>query len=181
MILLDHTCSDGPATFTNSKPELFLHSNRGNELNLKVDVITGHNHFNTFGQCADTGHISGPEVKLRTITGEERCVPPAFLLGQNVDGRIELRMRCNGSRFRDNLTSFHFLPFGASEENPDVVTRPTFIERFAEHFHTGADGLERRSDPNDFHFLTGSYNTAINPAGHNGATARNGKHISSNT
>jgi hypothetical protein len=39
----------GSPPFTNSETDRFLHSNRGDQLNLNRDVISRHNHLNAIG------------------------------------------------------------------------------------------------------------------------------------
>ncbi len=56
---------------TDSETQALFHSNGGQQLNVHLNVIAGHAHLSAFGQSDDTGHVSGAEVELRTIVGEE--------------------------------------------------------------------------------------------------------------
>ena len=67
----DNAGTDGTATLTDSEPQALLDSDRGDQLHAHHDVIAGHAHLNTLGQSDDAGHVSGTEVELRTIVGEE--------------------------------------------------------------------------------------------------------------
>ena len=44
------------------------------------------------GSVDDAGHVGGAEVELRTVVVEERRVPAALVLGQDVD--LGPRTRC---------------------------------------------------------------------------------------
>ena len=93
----DDAGTNGTAAFTDSEAEALLDSDRGDQLDLHVDVIARHAHLNAFGQGDDAGNVSGSEVELRTIVVEERGVTAAFVLGQNVDLANELGVRMDGA------------------------------------------------------------------------------------
>ena len=68
----DNTGTDGTAALADSEAETLLDSDRGDQLNLHVDVIAGHAHLGALGQSDDAGDVGGTEVELRTIVVEER-------------------------------------------------------------------------------------------------------------
>ena len=70
----DDAGTNGTAAFTDSEAETLLDSDRGNQLDLHVDVIAGHAHLGALGQGDDAGDVGGTEVELRTIVVEERGV-----------------------------------------------------------------------------------------------------------
>ena len=58
-----------------------------------LGVVAGHDHLGALGQRDGTGDVGGAEVELRAVVGEERRVPPALFLGQDVDLRLEVGVR----------------------------------------------------------------------------------------
>src|SRR5699024_12799604 len=55
------------------------------------------------------GDVGGAEVELRAVVRVERVVTPALILGQDVDLRLELRVRGDGARLHDDLTALDVL------------------------------------------------------------------------
>ena len=98
----DNAGANGTAALADSEAEILLDGDRGDQLDLHVDVITRHAHLNALGQSDDAGNVSGSEVELRTIVVEERGVTAAFVLGQNVDLANELGVRMDGAGLRRN-------------------------------------------------------------------------------
>ena len=47
--LSHHTCTDSPATFTNSKAQALFHRNRLDEFNIKFYVVPRHHHLHPIG------------------------------------------------------------------------------------------------------------------------------------
>ena len=82
--------TNGAATLTDSEAEALFHSDRLDQLNAHLGVVTGHNHFGAFGELDNTGHVSGTEVELRTVVRVERVVTAALILGEDVDVCLEL-------------------------------------------------------------------------------------------
>ena len=68
------------AAFADSETHAFFHGNRGDQLNVHINVVAGHAHLSAFGQGDDAGNVGGTEVELRTIVVEERGMTAAFLL-----------------------------------------------------------------------------------------------------
>ena len=81
----DNAGADGTAAFTDSEAEAFLAGDGGDQSDLHVDVVAGHDHLNAFGQLDVAGNVGGAEVELRTIAVEEGGVTAAFVLGQDVN------------------------------------------------------------------------------------------------
>src|SRR5262245_25788847 len=54
-------------------------------------------------------------VELRAIAVKERRVPSAFFLGENVDLRLELRVRGDRATFGEHLTALDFVFFRAAQ------------------------------------------------------------------
>src|SRR5699024_7065128 len=62
----------GAATLTDSEAQAFLDSDRGDQLNVHLDVIARHAHLGAFRQGDNTGYVGGTEVELGTVVVEER-------------------------------------------------------------------------------------------------------------
>ena len=77
-------CTNGTATLTDSETQTLLHSDRVDQLDGHLNVVTRHAHLNAFGQLANTGNVSSSEVELRTVVVEERSMTATLVLGQNV-------------------------------------------------------------------------------------------------
>src|SRR5256885_14081348 len=83
----DDAGSDGAAAFADRKPQLLLHRNRRDQLNLHRHIVPRHHHLGPRGKRHDPGHVGRPEIKLRTIVGEGRRGPPAPPPGQDISLR----------------------------------------------------------------------------------------------
>ena len=53
----DNTGTNGTAAFTDSEAQANLDRDRGDQLDVHVDVIAGHAHLNTLGEVDDAGHV----------------------------------------------------------------------------------------------------------------------------
>ena len=119
----DNTGTNGTAAFTDSEAQADLDRDRGDQLDVHVDVIAGHAHLNTLGEADDAGHVGGTEVELGTVVVEERGVTAALFLGQDVNLALELGVGVDGLRFRasrqaetlsgDLLRTARFFPFSS--------------------------------------------------------------------
>src|SRR5690606_10636921 len=65
-------------TFTDSETKSFFHCNSVNQFNIDCNVITRHNHFNTFFQSDLSSYVCCTEVKLRTVFVKEWSVTSTF-------------------------------------------------------------------------------------------------------
>ena len=129
------------AAFADSETHAFFHGNRGDQLNVHINVVAGHAHLSAFGQGDDAGNVGGTEVELRTIVVEERGVTAAFVLGQNVDLANELGVGVNGTGLGQNLAALDLGLGNTAQQGADVVAGLSVIEGLAEHLDSGADGL----------------------------------------
>ena len=77
--------TDGTAAFTDGEAEVVLNRDRGDQLDLHVDVVARHAHLDTFGKGDDAGDVRRTEVELGTIVVKEGGMTAAFFLGQDVD------------------------------------------------------------------------------------------------
>src|SRR3989344_236642 len=84
--------SDGFTALPDSKPPTFFHSYRCNEFTDNLNCISGHSHFHTFRKLYFPGHISGSDIKLRSVTFEKWGVSAAFFFTQNINLSFKFRM-----------------------------------------------------------------------------------------
>ena len=117
----NNTGTNGTAAFTDSKAEAFFNGDRGNQLNIHLDVIARHAHLGAFRQLDDTRNVSRSEIELRTIVVEERRMTAAFFLGQNINLTMEFGVRMNGARFAKNLAALDIRSLHAAEQRTDVI------------------------------------------------------------
>ncbi len=118
-----------------------------------VHVVARHHHLHPRRQLRDSRHVGGPEIKLRTISLEERRVAPAFVFAQHVDFALELLVRLDRSGLRDDLPALHVVLFNAAQQQPDVIARFARVEQLLEHLNAGDDRLAGVAEADDFHFL----------------------------
>src|SRR5438270_13531452 len=97
VLLLDdlrgHAGTDRATTFADGEAHPLLDGDRGDELDLHVDVVARHHHLGPLGQLHLAGHVRGPDVELRAVALEERRVPAALFLGYDIDLRGDCGMR----------------------------------------------------------------------------------------
>ena len=90
------------------------------------------------GSVTDAGHVGGAEVELRPVVGEERRVPAALFLGQDVDLGLELGVRRDRARLGQHLAALDVLALGAAQQHADVVAGLALVQQLAEHLDAGA-------------------------------------------
>ena len=174
----DNTGTDGTATLTDSETQTGLDCDRGDQLDVHVDVVAGHAHLNAFGQGDDAGNVGGTEVELRTVVVEERGVTAAFVLGQNVDLTLELGVGVNGLGSSQNLTTLNSLLVDTTEQAADVVASLCVLEGLVEHLGTGNGGLGGLVlQTNDLDLVADLDAATLNTTGNNSATAGDGEDV----
>src|SRR5436309_10924670 len=107
--------------FTDREPESLFERDRSTERDFEVDVITRDDHLAALGQLHVSSHVGGPDVELRTVAIEERSVPAALLLGEDVDLGVECGVRLHRTGLRDDLAALDVVALEATEEQADVV------------------------------------------------------------
>src|SRR5699024_8511261 len=130
----------------------------------------GHDHLGALGQLDDAGDVGGAEVELRAVVRVERVVTPALILGQDVDLRLELRVRGDGARLHDDLTALDVLALGAAQQQTAVLAGPGLVHLLVEHLDAGDGGLLRLADAHDLDLGVDGQLATIHLAGHDGAT-----------
>ncbi len=131
------------AAFADSETQALFHSDRGDQGDLHVYVITRHYHLRAFRQFYGTGYVGGTEVELRTVAVEERGMTAAFFFLQYIYLAGEVGVRMYAARFRQYLTAFDFLAVNTTQQRAYVVACQRFVQGLAEHFQTGDNGRFR--------------------------------------
>src|SRR5687768_6684073 len=145
----DDSCSDGVSALADREPKTLFHRDRSDQLRLDRHVVARHHHLHTLGKRQRTRHVRCPEVELRTVVREERRVTATLLLRQDVDLRVELRVRLDAPRLRQHLTTLDRLAVHAAKQNTRVVARLHVVERLAEHLHRRRNRGRRVLQTND--------------------------------
>src|SRR5579859_4473816 len=168
----------GPAALADREQQALLHGDRLDQLDLHLGGVTGHDHLGAFRQLDDAGDVRGAEVELRPVVVEERRVPTALVLGQDVDLALEQGVRGVGARLDDDLAALHLFALDAAQQQADVVARLAVVEDLAEHLDAGHHGgLRLVLDPDDLDLLAGVDLAALDAAGHHGAAAGDREHV----
>src|SRR5690554_2486128 len=173
----NHAGTNGTATFANREAQTIFHGDRSDQGNNHFHVVARHYHFYAFRQLAKTGHVSGPEVELRTVALEERSMTAAFFFGQYVHFTLELGVRLDGVRLTQNLTTLNVVTLGTTQQNTNVLTSTTFVEQLAEHFNAGTSSLHGIFDTNDFYFFTNLDHTTLYTASYYSTTTGDREYV----
>ena len=89
----DAASADGTGALADSEAQALVHSDWVDQLDGHVDVVARHDHLGALRQVHNTGNVGGAEVELRTVVVEEWRVTATLVLGQDVDGALELGVR----------------------------------------------------------------------------------------
>src|SRR5438094_10375380 len=165
-----HTGSDRAATFTDGEAHPLFDRDRGDELDLHVDVVARHHHLGALGQLDLAGHVRGAHVELRAVPLEERRVTAALLLGEDVDTRVELGMRLDRTGLGQHLAALDLLALDAAQQAADVVARLAGIQQLVEHFYAGHHRLAGVVDADHLDLFVDLDLAALDPAGNDRAT-----------
>src|SRR5690606_15190627 len=165
----DEPSADRTATLTDRELEVLLHRDRLDQLHGHRGVVTRHDHLGALRQRDDTGDVRGPEVELRTVVLEERRVPPTLLLGEDVDGRLELGVRRGRTELDANYLPLSVLVLYTTHKQTYVLASALLVELLAEHLYTGA-GRPQRLVPEAYYldFLVRLQNAPLDTAGDHG-------------
>src|SRR5262249_23525815 len=108
----------------------------------------------------------------RTVVVEERRVPAALVLGQDVDLTLELSVRRGGAGLHDDLATLDILTLDAAQQQTNVVAGLALVEQFAEHLDNGDGGLGGPwPDASDLDFLVDVHDATLDTTGDHGAAA----------
>src|SRR5579863_3310521 len=175
--LADRSCAYCVAAFANREAQTFFHSYRRDQLNHQAHVVARHHHFGRGRHLRYARHVRRSQIKLRTVSLEEWRMPPAFFFRQNINFRLELRMRSNRSRLRQHHAALDIVLANAAQEQPGVVSRQAFVQLLLEHFDAGHHRFTRVAEAHNFHFLAHLHLAALDSSRHHRAPARNRKNI----
>src|SRR6201987_2682042 len=87
--LRDGAGADGVAAFANREAQPLLQGYRRDQRYFTAYVVARHHHFHSGRKLHVSGYVRRAEIKLWTIPGEKRRVPPALFLRQYVRFRLE--------------------------------------------------------------------------------------------
>src|SRR5499426_1535337 len=116
----DHAGTDRAPALADGEAQLLLHGDRHDQLHRHRHVVARHDPLGPFRQVHDAGHVGGAEVELRPVVGEERRVPAALLLGQDVGLGLELGVRLHRARLAQDLAALHLVLVDAAQQRTDV-------------------------------------------------------------
>src|SRR5579864_6003079 len=175
--LRDRASADRPAALANREAAAPLDRDRHHELGRDRRVIAGHHHLDTLRQVERARDVGRPDVELGAVAVEEGRVAPPLVLRQDVHLGLELHVRGDRTRLREDLTPLDIFLFHAAEEHADVVARDALIEELAEHLDAGHDLLLGRPEADDLDFLADLDLAPVDAAGHDGAAAGDREHV----
>src|ERR1700735_892538 len=157
----DDARANRAAALADGEAQLLLHRDRNDERDVDRHIVARHHHFRALRQLDDAGHVGGAEIELRSVVGEERRVPAAFLLGEDVGLGLELGVRLDRAGLAKHLAALDFFALGAAQQAADIVSGLALIEQLAEHFNAGNCGLGGRTPANDLDFLADLDDSAL--------------------
>src|SRR4051812_6917109 len=134
------TRADGAATLADGEAQALLHGDRLDELDRHLGVVARHDHLGALGEGHHAGHVRRAEVELRAVVVEERRVPATLVLAEDVDVRLEVRVRRRGARLDDDLAALDVLTLDAAQEQAHVLAGLALVEQLAEHLDAGDRG-----------------------------------------
>src|SRR5215210_6215140 len=168
----DDAGADRATALADREAQALVHGDRLDQLDLHVRVVARHDHLLALRELDRTGHVRRAEVELRAVVVEERRVPPALVLREDVDLRLELRVRCDRARLGEYLPALDLLALGTAQERTSVVAGLGVVERLLEHLEPGDDGLrDFGMDADDLDLVARLDLALLDAAGHDGAAA----------
>src|SRR5450631_4331785 len=177
MNLGDNAGADGLATLANREAQTLLHRDRRQKLDLQAHVVPGHHHLCALRQRHQARHVRRPEVELWPVPLEERRVTATLLFLQDVDLAHEVLVRRDAPRRREHLSALDLLALRPTEQRPDVVPGPTFVQQLAEHLDAGDDRLHGVLEPDDLDLLADLHDAALHAPRDDRAAATDRKYI----
>src|SRR5215213_7062243 len=145
----DGAGTDGVATLADGEALAGLERDRGDQLDVHVDVVTGHDHLGPAVQADRAGDIGRAQVELRPVAVVEGRVPATLLARQDVDAALELGVRLDRVGLGQHLAALDVLALNAAQQAADVVARLALVEQLLEHLDARDRGLARLLDADD--------------------------------
>src|SRR5690554_363296 len=158
--------ADRAATLADGEALLRLHRHRGHQLDRHRDVVARHHDRARVRKLDGARHIRRPHVELRTIAVPEGLMTPTLGLLEDVDLRLELRVRLHSARSREDLSALNVFLADTAKEAADVITRLALIEQLAEHLDARHGRLLRLAKPDDLHLVPGVDLAALDTTRH---------------
>src|SRR5205809_3441322 len=120
--------ADRAAALADREAETLIHGDRLDQLDLHLRVVARHDHLLALRELDRAGHVRRAEVELRPVTVEERRVPPALVLRQDVHLGVEVRVRRDRARLREHLATLDLLALRAAEQRAGIVSGLRVVE-----------------------------------------------------
>src|SRR5438128_3976817 len=159
-----HPGAHGLAALADGEAQALLESDGGDERDLEVGVVAGHDHLGARRQLGLAGDVGGADVKLRALACEEGGVAAARLLGEHVDLGVEAGVRLHRPGLTDHLPALDVLALEAPHEAPYVVPGVALLEQLSEHLAPGDHGLSGLAYAHDLDLLAHLDHPDLRPA-----------------
>ena len=101
----------------------------------------------------------------------------ALFLLQHIYLTLELGVGGDGAGLHQHHAALDVLLLDAAQQQAHVVAGHALVEQFAEHLHTGDDGLAGVPNTHNLDFLAHLHLAALDPAGGHGATTGDREHV----
>ena len=101
----------------------------------------------------------------------------ALFLAQHVHGTLEVGVRRDRGRLRQNHPTLHVFLRNAAQKKTGVVPSQTFVQLLLEHFHARYNRLARIAEAHNLNFLANLHLAALDAARHHSPTARDREDI----
>src|SRR6266571_3267717 len=175
--LRNGSSAHGMPAFTDGKPQPLFHGHRRDQLNHQTDIVPRHHHLGSAWQLCYSGDVRGPQIKLWTISLEERRMPPAFFLRQDVYLSLELGVRCDRSALGQHHAALDIFFRDAAQKQSGIVARHAFVQLLLEHFDARHDRLSRLAEADNLYFFSHFHFAALDSSRHYRAAARDRENI----
>src|SRR5262249_52817958 len=125
----DDTGADRFAAFPDGEVAALVERHRLVQADGHASVVARQNHGDPGRQANFAGDVCGLEEELRLVTAEERRVPAAFVLAQDVNLTLELRPRTDRARSGNNLAAPDLVGLDAAQQQADVLAGFAPVQR----------------------------------------------------
>src|SRR5262249_43529270 len=141
--------ADRLATLTDGKAAAGFQSDRLVQVHLQPSVLAWQDHLDVVPEPQLAGNAGRAEEEPRLVAAEEGRVPPAFVLAEHVDFTPEARPRPDRARGGDHLAALDLVRLDVPEQETDVLTGQTPLERPVELLDTDGDRLQDTAQAED--------------------------------
>ena len=152
--LSDDTSSNGFSSLSESEALSLEDRQRVVELEANSEVVTWHSHLNILGEADVDGDISSTDEALGTVASEEGLGTATFVWLQHVDLTFAVTAHLHGVGLSEAHTTLDLLLGDTTEQDTDVVTSLSRIQRLVESLNTSDGGdLVLAANSNHVHFI----------------------------